>query len=153
MSDIFTITLYGQPVTKKNSSMIIKGKSIILPSPAYRAYEADIRSQLSAHRLPHYTGGVWVTALYYLKNKSHWPDLTGLMQATADIISDEYKVVNHKRTCVREWIIADDGLIKSWDCTKIAGIDANNPRVVLTITPKVDADEINPLVIRASKER
>lgn len=102
-------------------------------------YELRCRTQLAAiqrlRNLPHYEGPVRLVALYYLKSRAHWPDLLGLEQATADIISDEYRVINRKRTLVKEWLLSDDRIIKSWDGSKIAGIDKNNPRVEIRIYP------------------
>ncbi len=142
----FRFIIHGQPATKKNSATLVysRGKGAkpvpaLLPSKAYRAYEKhcweslmDLRQQIN---LPHYDGPVWIVAHYYLESAAHWPDLLGLEQATADILSDEYQVMNHKRTLVREWILSDDRIIKSWDGSKIAGIDRANPRIDIKIYP------------------
>lgn len=133
------VILNGQPATKKNSTVLARrGNRVIpLPSKAYRVYEAHCREQLAElqrqERLPHYDGPVRIMAHYYLKDVAHWPDLVGLMQATADIISDEYKVINHRKTLVRKWVLSDDKIVVSWDGSRIAGIDRNNPRVELWI--------------------
>ena len=130
----------------------------LLPSKAYRAYEQHCREALAALRLetklPHYSGPVQITALYYLESAAHWPDLLGLEQATADILSDEYKVLNHKRTLVREWLLSDDRIIKSWDGSKIAGIDRERPRIDVQIVPLVlDADtELDPKLRKKAAE-
>ena len=53
------------------------------------------------------------------------------------------------------WILSDDRIIKSWDGTKIAGIDKYNPRTEIIIMPlKVDLKtETDPYIIRKIKER
>lgn len=111
----------------------------LLPSKAYRAYEQHCREALAALRtktkLPHFDGPVQIIALYYLESAAHWPDLLGLEQATADILSDEYRVLNHKRTLIREWLLSDDRIIKSWDGSRIAGIDREKPRIDVQIVP------------------
>lgn len=143
------LVLYGQPATKKNSATLRRSDYVtVLPSNAYRKYERHCREQLAElqrqGRSPHYDGPVRIMAHYYLKDVAHWPDLVGLMQATADIISDEYKVINHKRTLVRKWLLSDDRIIKNWDGSHIAGLDKDNPRVeiwIYTLEPKDEADE------------
>ena len=151
--DSFTFTIEGQPATKKNHGIIARGHAAVLPSKTYKKYADNFRLQLQARcmgRQPHFETGVQITALYYLENKAHYPDLVGLMQATADIISDEYAVINHKKVLTKRWILSDDRIIKSWDGTKIAGIDKERPRVEITIT-KLETDlstETDPQIIR-----
>lgn len=146
----FSFTIEGQPATKKNHGIIARGHAAILPSKNYKKYADSFRQQLQTKQRPHFKTGVQVTALYYLRDRAHYPDLVGLMQATADIISDEYAVINHKKVLAKRWILADDRIIKSWDGTKIAGIDKERPRVEITIT-KLETDlstETDPQIIR-----
>ena len=142
----FKIIIYGQPTTKKNSATLTYGKGRrgapiprLLPSKAYTEYEKHCRVAISNLRqritLPHFDEPVRIDAQYYLRDRAYYPDLLGLMQATADIISDEYSVIEHKRTLVRRWLLSDDRIIKNWDGTQIAGIDKQNPRVEITIYP------------------
>lgn len=154
----FGLVLLGQPITKKNSATLIKGQARILPSSQYRKYEINCREAISILKkrieIPHFDMPVKMTCRYYLKNKAHYPDLIGLMQATADIISDEQKVINGKKVVTCKWILSDDRLIKSWDGTMIAGIDEFNPRTEIIIT-SLDIDlktETDPYVIRKIKE-
>ncbi len=155
----FSFILYGQPATKKNSSIMAKGRSMLLPSKAYKAYEGLCRKQLlelqQKEQVPHFDTGVWIEAKYYLKDMAHYPDLVGLMQATADIISDEMKTILGKRQVVRQWILKDDRIIKKWDGTHIAAIDKTNPRVEVKITelPLDPAGETDPQIIKLIKER
>lgn len=149
-----SFTIEGQPATKKNNSIIAKGHAAILPSRTYKKYAESFRQQMiykiSPSQYQHFETGVQVTAHYYLQNRAHYPDLVGLMQATADIISDEYATINHKKVLVKRWLLSDDRIIKSWDGTKIAGIDKKNPRVEITIT-KLETDlatETDPQIIK-----
>ena len=156
MSSHYSFIIYGQPATKKNSATMVRGRSILLPSKAYKEYEKQARAQLrQLPDLPHYELGVRLTARSYLKDKAHYPDLVGLMQATADIISDEYKTYMGKRTLIQEWILADDRIIKSWDGTRIAGIDKAQPRVEVTIQelPMDINAETDPYLLRLLKEK
>jgi len=144
-------TIKGQPATKKNSAILTYGHAAILPSKTYKNYAKEFRIQMMAlGPMPHYNTGVQVTCHYYLKDKAHYPDLVGLMQATADLLQDEYETIHHRRVLTKRWILTDDRIIKSWDGTKIAGIDKENPRVEITIT-KLETDlstETDPQIIR-----
>ena len=105
--------------------------------------------------LPHFETGVQVTAKYWLKNKAHYPDLLGLEQATADIMSDDYKTIYGKRQLIKRWLLADDRIIKHWGDSRIAGIDSGNPRVEITITPMEIApdQETDPYIIKKLREQ
>ena len=151
----YSFTLFGRPATKKNSAVLIgKGNKTpaMLPSKAYREYEANCREQLQMLKyskgLPHYTCPVSIKVLYYLPTRQWWPDRTGLMQATADIISDD------KKTLTR-YVLGDDRIIKDWNGTKIAGLDKNLPRAEVTITPikTTKETELDPEIIRAMKAK
>ena len=151
----FSFTIEGKPATKKNHGIIARGHAAVLPSKTYKKYAESFRQQLGEiirirGSRPHFETGVQITAHYYLENRAHYPDLVGLMQATADIISDEYAVVNHRRYLAHEWLLSDDRIIKSWDGTMIAGIDKERPRVEIQIK-KLDTDvatETDPQIIR-----
>lgn len=62
-----------------------------------------------------------MTAKYYMPNRKGWPNLFGLVQATADILESA-------------GIIEDDGYIAQIDGSMIAGIDAEDPRVEITVS-------------------
>lgn len=150
-----TFTIYGQPATKKNSPQLVRGRSIVLPSKAYRAYAKEFHSQLIAMRLPHYDGAVALSVAYYLQDRRHYPDLNGLIQATQDLLSDEYTRLNGKRVLAKRWVLADDRIVKCLDGCCIAGIDKEEPKAVITITP-VDVDpvhETDPYLLRLLKEK
>ena len=150
----FSIILPGQPATKKNSATVVRNHAHILPSAAYRAYERHCRETLAAlGRLPHYTLPVRVTCRYWLKDRAHWPDLVGLMQATADIISDERRKIGGRMVTTREWLLSDDRIITSWDGTEIAGIDKLRPRVEIVITSLPVDEALDPYVERQMERR
>ena len=155
-----TFTISGHPATKKNSPTLVKGRAVILPSKAYRQYEKQFRSQLTRMEfengeLPHFDGPVHLEVKYYLKDRAHYPDLNGLIQATQDILSDDYTRFAGRRVLSREWILADDRLVKSLDGCRIAGIDRLAPRAVITITPmEIDPEtETDPHLVKLAKER
>lgn len=144
------LTIMGNPATKKNSPIVMRGRAAVLPSKAYRRYEQEFRRQLSVIKeqngLSHFSGPVHLRAEYYLENRAHYPDLNGLIQATQDILSDEFGTVldqetgKRKRQKRRRWVLEDDRIVKSLDGCRIAGIDKTNPRVEITI----EAMELNP---------
>lgn len=157
------LTIMGNPATKKNSPIVVRGRAAVLPSKAYRRYEQEFRRQLSVIKeqngLSHFSGPVHLRAEYYLEDRAHYPDLNGLIQATQDILSDEFGTVldretgKGKRQKRRRWVLEDDRIVKSLDGCRIAGIDKTNPRVEITI----EAMELNletetdPYLIRLAK--
>lgn len=145
----------GHPATKKNSPILVKGRALVLPSKAYKAYEKLFRKELEAMgKLPHYEGPVQLTAEYWLQDRRGYPDLNGLIQATQDIISDEYSHKDHKKVLKRQWLLADDRLVKSLDGCRIAGIDRDNPRTILRITPlPLTAYDADPQLVKLYKEK
>jgi len=155
----FTFEVPGQPATKKNSPVLVMGRAVVLPSKAYKTYEKLFHKHLELLRakwgaLPHFEGPVSLEVKYYLQDRRAYPDLNGLIQATQDILADEYSHKNHTKTLKREWILADDRLVKSLDGCRIAGIDKANPRAEITITPlEIDPErETDPYIIRKVKE-
>lgn len=152
----YSFIIYGQPATKKNSSIMVSGRNLILPSKSYREYAKVFRQQLCYLRdKQHFDTGVNLAVRYYLRDKAHFPDLVGLMQATADLLADEYKTFHGKKTLINKWVLSDDRIIKSWNGTKIAGIDKQNPRTEIEIQPLgIDiSEEIDPYIIRTLKQR
>lgn len=154
----FTFEIPGQPATKKNSPVLVRGRAVVLPSKAYKAYEKAFRKELErieAERggLPHYDGPVQLLARYFLQDRRAYPDLNGLIQATQDIISDEYSHKGHRKTLKRRWILSDDRIVKSLDGCRIAGIDKERPRVEIYITPlPLDPEtETDPQLIKLAR--
>ena len=125
----YTYTIKGRPVTKKNSQ--IRTKYGVIQSKAYREYESTALLQLQAQKGkqgPHkpIDRPCMVTFMYYLPNRQWWPDLLGLMQATADILQK-----------ARIW--EDDRLLYHIDGRScIDGIDPDNPRAEITIREITD---------------
>ncbi len=155
----YEFVIPGHPATKKNSPILVKERALILPSKAYKAYEKHFRKKLELlekqeGRLPHFEGPVQLTAMYWLQDRRGFPDLNGLLQATQDIISDEYTHKDHKKTLKRQWLLADDRLVKSLDGCRILGIDKESPRTVIRITPmSLGMDEPDPQLLKMYKER
>lgn len=155
----YEFVIPGHPATKKNSPILVKGRALVLPSKAYKNYEKLFRKELEFLErrdgsLPHFTGPVQLTAMYWLQDRRGFPDLNGLIQATQDIISDEYTHKDHKKTLKRQWLLADDRLVKSLDGCRILGIDKDSPRTVIRITPmSLGMDEPDPQLLKMYKER
>ena len=115
------LTIYGQPITKKNSQIVrcVNGKPAIIQSKAYRAYEKAALRSLGQYRGRRFSGPVEVTVHYWLKDNRR-PDLNNLMAATADILE-------------KAGIIRNDRDIVSWDGSRIMGKD-KYPRVDIYIS-------------------
>jgi len=115
----------GRPYTKKTGQNIFinkgSGKAFITQKQAYKDYERDCIWQTPYNAKQLLEGNIQVTALYYMPNFRGWPDLCGLMQATGDILEAAQ-------------VIKNDKFIVSWDGTRIAGINKENPCTELTIT-------------------
>jgi len=119
-------TILGQPITKKNSQMIIMAgkRPCIIQSKAYRVYEKMARQQFALARWE--VSPEWpietpirVTCIYWLAT-SRRPDLTNLLAASHDVLEHCGVIVN-------------DSLIHSVDGSRIAGVDKLNPRVEVEI--------------------
>ena len=119
--------IYGRPATKKNSGKIIMIRQgwhkipKMIPSDTFLEYEKSAVKQLKHVRpaMP-LSWPMRMTAHYYLPDHKWWPDLIGLEQATQDILETA-------------GIITNDRLIVSKDGSRIAGIDAKNPRTEITL--------------------
>lgn len=134
----------GRPVTKKNSGRYC-GPGRFRPSAAFEAYEAVavpvLKTQAKKQRIEHPIDRpcqLWVS--YYMPNRAGWPDLVGLMQATADLLEEA-------------GILENDRLIVSWDFTRIADIDKDYPRTEIEVTPccigpNGEMNDLDPLVRR-----
>lgn len=118
-----SFVIKGQPITKKNSSQIVKagGRYMVIPSKQYRAYE-----ELALWQLPknvYYQCTVNIKCVYYMPTKRR-VDLTNLLEATDDILT-------------KGKVIADDNcnIVVSHDgsCVKYS---KDNPRVEITIEEK-----------------
>lgn len=114
------LVIPGPPRTKKNSQIMRcrNGKPVLLQSKLYREYERNALKVLQNYQGPRFSGPVEVRAHYWLKTKRR-PDLSNLLEATADILE-------------KGGVIKNDRDIVSWDGSRIMGISPN-PRVEITI--------------------
>lgn len=112
------ITLFGRPITKKNSSRIVKCGDFhkIIPSKAYIAYEKDCLMQITGKFKKKLDGKYNLKCLYFMPTR-HRVDLVNLLEATCDIL-------------VAADVIADDNskIIVSHDGSRVL-YDKDNPRV------------------------
>lgn len=117
---IYEFTITGRPITKKNSMQ--RTRYGLIQSKQYRHYEEHALMQLMLQRRPPkpIDCAVYMQATYYMQDRRGWPDLFGLVQATADILE-------------KAGIIEDDGYIANVDGSMIAGIDKEKPRVIVKI--------------------
>ena len=119
------IVLTGAPRTKKNSQRIIRiGRgSRILPSEAYLGYAADCGAQLTAQRAANagIDYPVNVACVYFMPTRRR-VDLVNLLEATCDILKDNF-------------VVLDDcaSIVAGHDGSRVA-YDKANPRVEITIT-------------------
>ena len=112
------LILYGRPITKKNSSRIVKCGNYhrILPSKAYEKYEKECLLQITGKYKLKLDDKYNLKCLYYMPTR-HRVDLVNLLEATCDIL-----VAGH--------VIADDNskIIVSHDGSRVL-YDKVNPRV------------------------
>jgi Holliday junction resolvase RusA-like endonuclease len=116
------LTIYGQPITKKNSQQIIMAgkRPCIIQSKAFRTYSKEWASQIKGMLYKMVLGPVHVKCTYYMAT-ARLPDLTNLLAATHDLLE-------------AFGFIENDRLVKSVDGSRIAGMDKINPRVEISIT-------------------
>lgn len=117
------IILKGRPITKKNHQTIARnrrtGRPYVLQSERYRQYEQDCLWQLKACQTK-FAEPVRMKCLYWMPDRRSSPDLLGLLQATADILEEA-------------GVIDNDRNVTSFDGSRIAGVDKQNPRVEIEI--------------------
>ena len=101
--NILKFTIYGCPITKKNSQRIIKVKDqfMIVPSTAYIKFEKEFVRQCRYKGVygKELDEPLEITAIYYMPTRRR-VDLTNLLEATDDalqkakvIVDDSYKIV------------------------------------------------------------
>lgn len=83
------LTLYGRPITKKNSMRIARNgkRSFLLPSPQFMRYERDCKRQITGKYRKNINYPINLKAVYYMPTR-HRVDLTNLLNATNDILVD-----------------------------------------------------------------
>ena len=120
------LTIYGNPVTKKNSQRILykftkfgRKTPFIAPSKAYVDYETDCLRQIKRPHSP-ISARVNVRCVYYMK-PARRVDLANLIEATTDIL-------------VKAHVLEDDNskIVAAHDGSRV-DYDKQNPRVEIWI--------------------
>lgn len=118
-----TLTILGNPRTKKNSMEIVwaGNRPVPIQNKRYRQYEDDFMVQVTGKHKLMIDEPVNVKCIYYRATK-HRVDLTNLMAATHDCL-------------VKAQVLADDNckVIVSVDGSEVR-YDKENPRVEIEIT-------------------
>lgn len=118
------LVLYGNPATKKNSMQIFKnkktGQAFLTQSDRYKDYAKNCARQITSKYKLKVDYPINLKCVYYRKTK-HRVDLTNLLAATCDILTD----------C---GVIADDNckIVVSHDGSRV-DFDKENPRVEIEI--------------------
>lgn len=85
------LVIYGNPATKKNSMQIFKnprtGQPFLTQSKRYKDYARDCGKQITGKYKKNIDYPINLKCVYYRKTK-HRVDLTNLLAATCDILSD-----------------------------------------------------------------
>jgi len=114
-------TIYGNPITKKNSSQIIqcKGRAMLIPSKQYKQYEKDCKIYMPDCET--ISSRVNLQCMYYMPTRRK-VDLCNLLAATCDIL-------------VKYGVIEDDNftIVVGHDGSRVL-YDKENPRVEVIIT-------------------
>ena len=124
MTTLYTATIHGAPRTKKNSQQILINQKtrrpFVMPSKAYKEYEALCLSQLRKKETP-ISSPVNVECVYYMPTLRR-VDLCNLLEATCDILT-------------RAGVLADDNsdIVVSHDGSRVL-YDKNYPRTEIAIT-------------------
>ena len=124
ITESITITVPGDPRTKKNSQRIIRagGRYIPIPSKQYKDYEKAAGQYLEPWKDIKISEPVNVQARYYMKTRRK-VDLTNLHEALHDILV-KYKVLEDD----------DANIIVSTDGSRVF-YDKEAPRTEIVITP------------------
>lgn len=129
---VYKFVIDGRPMTKKNS--MTKTRYGLIQSKQYRDYEKMAMCQLMTQKPRSFhtiACAARMNVEYYMANRKGWPDLFGLVQATADILE-------------KAGIIEDDGYIADVAYSCIAGVDPEWPRAEIKVIPMPD-DKLNEL--------
>ncbi len=116
------LTLYGNPITKKNSQRIIRcGRFYkVLPSKQFELYQKDCLKQITGKYKKGLRGKYNLKCVYYMQ-KRYKVDLVNLLEGTCDIL-------------VEAGVIEDDNskIIASHDYCLVLH-DKENPRVEIEL--------------------
>ena len=120
---MLTITLLGDPRSKKNSQRLIRagGRTIPINSAAYEQYRRDCLAQITGDKRRGIDTPVNVRCVYYMATR-RIVDLVNLIEATCDILVDA-------------GVILDDNsrIVAAHDGSRVL-YDKENPRVEIEIT-------------------
>lgn len=138
---VYKFIVDGRPVTKKNS--MTKTRYGLIQSKQYRDYEKAALCQLMTQKPRGFRAidcAARMNVEYYMPNRKGWPDLFGLVQATADILE-------------KAGIVEDDGYIADVAYSCIAGVDQEWPRAEIKVIPMPDdkLNELHPKLRKKSK--
>ena len=134
---ILKLTIYGNPITKKNSQQIIKtkGRLAVIPSAAYKKFEKNFVEQCKVWGVygKNLDERLEVKVLYYMPTRRR-VDLTNLLEATDD-------------TLQKAGVIVDDccKVICSHDGSRVL-YDKENPRTEIEIRRFETEEEKNCLL-------
>lgn len=139
---VYKFTIDGRPMTKKNS--MTKTHYGLIQSKQYRDYEKMALCQLMTQKPRGFRAidcAARMNVEYYMPNRKGWPDLFGLVQATADILE-------------KAGIVEDDGYIADVAYSCIAGVDPVWPRAEIKVIPMPDdkLNELNPKLRKKVKK-
>lgn len=139
---VYKFTIDGRPMTKKNS--MTKTRYGLIQSKQYRDYEKMALCQLMTQKPRGFRAidcAARMNVEYYMPNRKGWPDLFGLVQATADILE-------------KAGIIEDDGYIADVAYSCIADVDPVWPRAEIKVIPMPDdkLNELNPKLRKKVKK-
>ena len=137
---VYKFIVGGRPMTKKNS--MTKTRYGLMQSKQYRGYEKMALYQLMTQKPRGFRAidcAARMNVEYYMPNRKGWPDLFGLVQATADILE-------------KAGIVADDGYIADVGYSCIAGVDPVWPRAEIKVIPMPD-DKLNELHPKLRKQK
>ena len=108
------------PITKKNSSQIVKfgNRSALIPSKQYKKFENDSKDYCSPYNIDY---PINIECLYYMPTRRK-VDITNLLSATHDILT-------------KHNVIVDDNMdiVVSVDGSRVF-YDKENPRTEITIS-------------------
>lgn len=119
------IVISANPVTKKNSSQILKnpktGRYFIAPSKKYKMYEKECAWYLNRYSNLHISRPVNVKCLFYMQTRRR-VDLNNLLESATDVL-------------VKYGVLADDNsnIVVSHDGSRVL-YDKDNARTEIYIT-------------------
>lgn len=115
---MLNLTLYGRPITKKNSSRIVNcgGYTRLLPSKAYVQYQKDSLRQITGRDRVKIDQPINLKVLYYMPTR-HRVDLVNLLEATCDILVDAGVLADDNSKIV----VSHDGSRVLYDKTSSTG--------------------------------